>query len=279
MRAFEILCEDRRGLDIEKKDLINYIKEKCPIAYDRAKKGYFIYRGMEKDIYHPYIYAYKPHRGQRQSPYAHGNFYNLLLSKLDNWKDYPPRNRSLICASNVGKTSNYGFPHIVFPTNNPVIGICSDEDIWDSFPNFETINISDAEEFNIELQNFLTRLGKYSPKLQKSYPALRRAFADIKKMSQTKPPHELYTNTHNSVSDELMSDFDNFVFNKFNGDVEEAVKFLLDPEKNGFKKVRLSNYNVKGDREVWFYGSAILVEIEPYLDILKMEFGDIWGFW
>lgn len=125
MRAYQFLLEDKQPLKIKPEDLIDYIKENCPIAFERAKQGFFIFRGFYDDS--P-VMLYNPHKTPRISPYAKHNYYNLLLSNLNNWKNYPKRNLSLICATTYNLASGYGDVHVVFPFDNPKIGICSDVD-------------------------------------------------------------------------------------------------------------------------------------------------------
>jgi hypothetical protein len=61
------------------------------------------------------------------------NFYTLLLDILPEWKHWPSRSKSLICATSEEISSDFGDIYYVIPLENQMVGICPDDDIWTSF--------------------------------------------------------------------------------------------------------------------------------------------------
>lgn len=262
MRAKDLIVEDTHAVKLKTKNLDYYLRQKCPLAYQKAKEGKLIFRGRESE--QP-VSKFFPHR-VRQSPYAANNFYNLLLSNLPNWSSYPRRDRSIICTTNLIKTEDYGEAYVVFPLNNPNIGICTGSDLWASFPYlWEKADIANVNRLNVGLQLLLESIGTVLSsipnveELETDYNKLLSVFQHIKESWNDDLINYLESNMSMSGMD---------VFNAlkmYNGDMLEALTDLLDPSKNDFKCVSLSDFNVKSDsREVWFESPALLFHLKTF---------------
>lgn len=112
-------------------EIIDIIKTKCKNALNDAKKGYIIYRGMD---FKGDMYVIDPKKGTRKSANT-PNYYTWIIDHDKKWKDYPKRSKSIICSTSERKVEAYGDKYIVFPYDGSKIGVCPEDDIWDSFKN------------------------------------------------------------------------------------------------------------------------------------------------
>ena len=78
------------------------------------------------------------------------NIYTFYTSNLlPSWKDKPKRNKSFICSLSRLYAENFGEElYAVFPHNDAKIGICPNDDLWDSF-NITNLFESSASLINI----------------------------------------------------------------------------------------------------------------------------------
>lgn len=276
MRAFELI-EDTKKFDIDEKNLPQYLQQHCPIALKRARQGHFIYRGR-KDRENK-ILLHKPYKSNRVSYNIDLNYYNLLLSNLDNWEEFPKRNQSLIGTTSATEAKeNYGNPFVVFPFDNPKIGVCSSSDLWKSFPYlFKNVRLTapgigrpdpTMEMFNEHFHEFLhlCKGRELSNDVDKSFSKLKKLFNLIKKSWQQKRKTIEKIFNSKDPQDKPIQDLFKIVFEKYNGDIELAMLDLLDPKKNGFELLRLSEFNIQGNREVWLQGPCVLVELDVFFD-------------
>jgi len=180
----------------------------------------------------------KESSSRRVSPWSdYGNWHNLIISNLPSWRDYPRRNRSMICAGWTRSESHSGSDlYLVIPFDRTKIGVCKNDDFWTSF-NTGEIYIN-KWVFNVikELNNELGLELKFDNDWESLLPYLDRRWS------------RRFFHGYNR-SDTLLNNLDDF----------------LDPERNGFKLETFSGVSTLGEkkcRECWFEDEAILVRWE-----------------
>lgn len=264
MREVELL-EDTRPFNVP--DLCSYLNENCSLSISRLKSGYTIYRGRPNA---GQVLFHTPYSTPRRSKSLDDNYYNLLLSHLSNWSDYPKREKSLIGATRELIAQKYGLVYVVFPLGNPEIAICPHDDIWDSFPYLTNkLKINDLEAFNSVLDIFLEdALGQRPNGLDKNYLKLQKAFKEIKKRWKENP-QQLKKRFLTSLPETIMSNMYREVFLNHDGDLESMLMEWLDPTANGFKKIEWEFFDEKNAREVWFSAPSVLIEYKYFVQEIK----------
>ncbi len=130
MRINEILQESGQGIYsiVELEDVVNIIKTECSDAYNGFLRGKCIYRGTSQ---HGLSVRVNPQNGLRISANGMINYYTVAMSQSAEFKNFPPRNKSLICSTSMEIANNFGQEYWVFPVNGTKIGIVNRPDIWD----------------------------------------------------------------------------------------------------------------------------------------------------
>jgi hypothetical protein len=216
------------------------------------------------------------------------NEYNVLISEiLPSWREYPQRNQSFICTTSHDVSLNFGDPFYVFPLGNPDIGVCSEEDFWNSFPEVHKY-ISSMEEFNSEIQDFVN-LTQEKETFDKSVDKktlltlLKRVQAEI--FAGNKINTKMFDDKEEEDLKRFKTEHDKIIHGKYirqendfrrkividtlkNKDIIKTLDDLLNPEKNKFQMMKYkklfnagSTYN---DREVWFKGEAIFIDTDSF---------------
>lgn len=216
------------------------------IAVNKYVAGERIYRGVSLDSEAVFVDPTKAVRTAANT----SNFINMLVSDiLPSWKGWPKRNLSMICSMNRSIARGYGHssyergPHVVLPLGNPVIGVCSANDFWESFPKLFPPSMNDMIAGLV--RNYLGREAAATPEgLVKDLKDLDAAFAEKPgtKMLQVQEWGREYLTLFSAPN--LLQGFNE----------------LLEPNYNGFKRVTLAEYHSAGDeREVWISAPALLV--------------------
>ena len=104
-----------------------------------------IYRGI--DLPGEY-YLVDPSKWTRKSRNTQ-NYYTLIMSNSDDWKNIPPRNKSIICSFDKNITRNYGYGNVfrVIPFNNSIWGASK---VWIK----EFNNLFNLMDFNNQIDYF-----------------------------------------------------------------------------------------------------------------------------
>jgi hypothetical protein len=213
-------------------DFIQDNKQQLKIALERYKKGCIIYRipfeksGDDAMLSDPTV-------GTRVSANTL-NYYTWIIDNSPDWKDYPKRSKSLICASFSRYDNN---EYIVLPFNNPIIGTCPEYDMWYSFNYLKKkTKIYALPDLNNKIQEMLFL--SYGKEVYTSYEDFYRDFSNIDKSYKDSYPE--YFKEQNPY---------------------KTVESWLNPEENGFIYTNLSSYNRDGiDAEVWFSEKALLIK-------------------
>lgn len=145
-------------LKYDMQKMATLFKTRFSEAYQKSQKEECqIFRGDKK--LNKEISIIKP--GKRASQNT-SNYYTVLMSHLlPSWKDFPKRDSSFICTTDLDMARRYGGGNsfIVFPENGANLGICSASDIWYSFENqLEDMAISHLYYFNQFFDEFYNRI-------------------------------------------------------------------------------------------------------------------------
>lgn len=63
------------------------------------------------------------------------NTYTLCMDNFPEWNGYPKRNKSYICATYNAKVRSFRpNSYLIVPKDSVLLGVCSRDDIWFSFP-------------------------------------------------------------------------------------------------------------------------------------------------
>lgn len=254
---------NHRSVPIKTDWALDFLEKKCQ---DAINQNWKIYRGIgvsETSFY----YVNPKSRGERISPYATGNYYNLFFSNAPSWSKYPKRNISLICSTEGEDAENFGDSHFVFPVDGSKIGVCPENDIW---PSFKVLNSEGLDEFNWSFESLLDHIKMSWPhnwnQMVKCFD-----FIDDKK-----------DEIANKIADVNMSPYEFFSetipYFEHNTSFMEAVEDVLAPEYNNFKLVTVgdpkpSNMNSHGN-EVWTDGFSILMPVHnQFIKLFEDKFG------
>jgi hypothetical protein len=178
------------------------------------------------------------------------NYYTLLFSNLPSWKNYPKRQKSLICTTNEATANGYGYVYYVFPYDEAKIGVCPKTDLWNSFPGF----IDDMGGIPFLNSVIGTIKEYYKMDSLNSYEQLVSLFEKADRVNKT-----TWKDIFNTAWTE------NFItlFREM-GYMEERTRLIncidkyFDPKKSGFKIMKPGNSYPK-DKEVWTDSKCILM--------------------
>jgi len=253
-------------------ELINLLNTDYSEAFDRAKKGYFIFRG---DVIDDNIVNRKP--GIRVSLNNSYNYYNRLLSNiLNSWKHYPKRNQSFICTSSYEYASHWSdVVNLVLPINGTKLGICPKWDMWRSFT--EHSDIERMLYFNIDISKFFSIINdtladvhdyifKYEDN-KEVYQYIVKTESNIKKLTENKV-NDLIEYFH---ADMYNANIFEYIIRSVYNDTETIISCLddiLNPEKNEFRTEFIESYSIpiNKQRELWFSNEAIFIRIDYLWD-------------
>jgi hypothetical protein len=236
MRLNELTLTDPRSTEIEAtaEEVVSLLVKNCSEAMMSWHTGRMIYKGFHgvtKDFYHT-----NPKLLTRKSKNT-SNYYTLLMSNLPSWKAYPKRNQCVVATNNYRAAMAYADaegPYIAFPFNRTKIGVCSQADLWDSFPNLIELGIGSVLRFNAVFSDY-----------------------DL--------PDDSYENFINALMRKIVAR----EFGGISSDLSdaknkaEAIKIfdkILGPKQNGFALKTPANFP-GGDQELWFDGEAYLLRV------------------
>jgi hypothetical protein len=251
-----ILSGSKHGwnsVSITEENLYKLVKTSYSSAYSKFLEGYKIYRG-ERDFGYNNEKIIITKTFSRYSENDNTNIYTVLFSELlPSWSNYPKRNHSLICSSNLESASDYGDLFLILPKNDTKLGICPLSDIWVSF--------SKLEEFDTlaEFTNFIYNISKIMNINIKNKSGIIKFFNNFSfEVEKEKKNIEYYISNFISKSGGLrfyhkMIENKNNLFNYFDN--------LLNPEINHFELITIENYNLKEKqrKELWFDGQFIAI--------------------
>ena len=244
---FETYLTEGRSKPLKEEDFIKLIKSG---KYDDAIKGFdkkqgILYRGVMDSKHIPYSII-DPTKGRLRRSANTSNEYTLLMDNLPEWKDYPKRSRSLICTTDKWYADGFGDLKIVLPVNGAKLGVCTSEDLWDSFMLiFPELRASEMDSFNRRLQEII------GDDFDKNWTTLRK---QINKFD--KGEVDFY------VSGQWQTLIDK------HGSLMKALRYLLDPKNNEFYLSQIGN-DLPRSGEVWTDSPCLLVTVDTPNDVIE----------
>ena len=266
MKFKEYIINEGRSKPINVIDARKWIDKHGSKAFERAKLGNKIYRGVSgiKGDY----FIIDPKKGKpRRSAYVGSNFYTLLMDNLPSWKQYPKRSQSVICTTDLSKANDYasnGQPYIVIPKDGSKIGVCNDDDIFTSFPYlFKSFKNKDGSTNTLfRFSDELKTLESYLPKSynsDKSWSSLVKMFKEI--------------DSTDEVHQELLG-LNKYWFSKITGgDSLKKLESFMEPKKNKFSLKKAGDL-IPYDKEVWTDGECVLLSPEAFEVISGEDFDE-----
>jgi hypothetical protein len=242
---------------LNKDQFLEYIQTDFSEAFELYRKGTVIYRGIDAS---EHFIMQKP--VYRTSAYTN-NYYTMLFSEiLPSWSKYPKRNHSIICTTNHKKTEAYGERYIIFPKNGTKLGICPQNDIWDSFSN-QFRSLDHLNDSFLILKKMLDNSTIVSDK------HLLKMLDEFQKLSNKKI--EEFKNLANNgeirgfgISFSGLEIFKNFLDHKDN--LIEYLDNILSPKKNNFQLGYIKDIINKKTNEIWFDNICLMMKEEYYED-------------
>lgn len=262
------------------------------IRKNQAGMKSIIYRGVESTSNYMFV---QPSKYERQSANTELNYYTLLFDNLPSWKQYPKRSRSIICATGLEITSDYGNTYRVFLKTGSKLGICPERDIWESFENFDRL-----EDFNYILKGIFKNVNgchkdPYTyEQLEKNFSLIDKfkldLFNDVRDMDREdrEDSEEEYKaegeldlgevveraiELATEIFDANIQDIRGTFFSDFLKSKKPFLKYLEDilkPSPNGFELQKIDiGMSLPHGNEVWSDGDAVLVldeETDKILD-------------
>lgn len=244
-------------LDIDAEELVERLQRDCAVALKSAP----IYRVIDgnKSMRAGFV---DPKNSIRKSRWT-TNYYTLLIDESPEWKQYPRRSRSIICAAgDWGASTRDGPRFVVFPVGNPEFGVCREVDLWFSFPYLEQeIGMHDLGYFGEMLENIAHYMGYELTDTKESLDGMLDDFEE-KYRDETSAKTLEQTLKDNAYRREAM--LVEVATDTYKGSMRNALYDLMSPSNNGFRLTTLSGLPANSDKEVWTEGSAYLIAIGYY---------------
>lgn len=261
MRLKSYLTEGRTKI-INELQFINDVKKRCSQIVDTYKKTNWTniyYRGISDEFNSAFGFV-QPSKFKRESAWATRNTYTLIIDNLSSWKKYPKRSKSIIMTTDrsdaQGRAGN-NIPYICFPINGSKIGICPEDDIWDSFPRlFSRFDISNLNHFNHIMGQFATYIGMGKYDMDK--------WSDIEKLFKTLIPDPDTKEGFRAAS--LIDNFD--LENDIGEPLGKEIIPYFEPMSNGFVLRKTNQPIPKKNVEAWTDGDSYLLDFN-YLKVMK----------
>jgi hypothetical protein len=233
-----------------------FLAKNCKIAYKSPIK---IYRGLAHT--EELILKGDSAKSVRKSANT-ANYYTQLIDNiLPEWQSFPKRSRSFICTTSKENAMKYGTVYRVFPIDDPMIGICPNNDFWTSFKEtnfdpcgfvyiFEKLGRITGIEASDNLSTIKRIINKVNILWKKDIKTGNYVYDESNIATILRSFVELRQSNPN-----LLEEF----ANKF-GSFTEYLQWKLNPYINKFKLAPLSSLKSLGmDQEVWFSGPAYFI--------------------
>lgn len=230
---------------------------KLQTALTAFNKGVRIYRGLTHTD-SKFRYKAQMPFGSRVSRNT-DNYYTLIVDHDPDWSNYPPRSASVICTTQRGVSMGYGTPYVVLPEGDPLIGICSSSDYWDSYQRVHDMSngygsLSDLN-FTIRMMaKQLVHIDKFQPT---DYNHLVQVLEII---DEEILAHPVKWSDHVDSADWKMREQAKLLTKTPEGSLLDKIQWLLKPEPNGFAHAHLSEMSQLPDsRELWMHASIYMI--------------------
>jgi len=213
----------------------------------------------------------------RIAPYSMTNFHNLLVSNLESWKDWPRRNKSLICASSYRALSHGAssarrpVDYIIIPYDTTKIATGDRGDFWNCFqtlPNDEDFTEDDLDRPSLAwwASSLISILSGGKKVIHNE--VLNRDWNELKKFLERRNVSQYiidkyFTNDNEVMWDDSLNLLDN-------------INIILNPSINNFKllntKETMGYYSTLDEEEgeaaeSWFEGPCLMIRYDLSNDL------------
>jgi hypothetical protein len=229
-----------------------------------------IYRG-DKNLREDKIYQISPSLRKSRDGIS-DNIYTTLFSEiLPSWSKYPKRNHCIIGITENNRIGQYGKRFIILPKNGTELGICLNNDMWDSF----NIQKLDENIGNNNIRNFCNSLlNIFSYITKKKYNYIDKDVI-LYWFNEVAPEFFKYPSNIKKIKKYPM--FDTYSYAKIISIIIENCNNLieyydksLNAKDNGFELIDISEYkNIEGIKEVWFDNTCLILSLELAKNIFK----------
>lgn len=200
-----------------------------------------------------------PSKGQPRMSANTANFMTLFMDNLPAWKKYPKRSKSIICSTKREEAiGRGGGKYIVFPYDNANIGVCSDRDVWMSFPVLYPSLVAD---FNDDIQTLLYEIEADRKKAQIDYNYLLESLAEMTKEDFS---DDIIQEIETGIIKDLVQE--SFAVSK--SEIEQYFNDELDPKRNGFSLAKVGQ-KIPDTREIWIDSPCVVVDIDIVESIME----------
>jgi len=225
-----------------------------------TKKDAYFYRGFQNED--PFKYV-NPADQTRKSANAQYNYYTMFFSNFPSWSKYPKRDNGLICSTSKDYASDYGAVHRCYPMNGAPIGVCPEDDIWNSFKKLAF----SLDDINYIIHDILEIAWGSGADEGENWSTLKKQLGAVTAIWQSY--HDNKSAVPGTDEDEWKADM-NYDFKALapylKGKQPDFLKYLNDvlaPEKHGFKLIKSTGKpipRVKWGNEVWVDTPLVMIK-------------------
>jgi hypothetical protein len=246
MKYLKSFNENLNSTSLSKSDVINILQNNCKKFLNYPEKNIMTLIFRKESVIKDDFVLVDPKSSSKEriAPFSSANYHNLVISNLESWKDWPRRNKSLICSGYDRARSHTGSNfYVVIPFDDTVIATCITSDFWDSFTEIK-LPIND---YFIEILDRCDFVG------------------DDRNWNKLK----YFLETHEPKKD-VKKDF----FKSYNDELSllENINIQLEPNKNGFIKGDIANtmdFYKTGIYESWMEDKVLLIKRSLLDEILS----------
>jgi hypothetical protein len=278
MKHLKSVNESLNTTTLTKDEVIEILMTKCKKFLNWGKdytEGCLIYRKDENRgdflLVNPKISSQ-----DRIAPYAFKNYHNLLISNLESWKDWPRRNKSLICASSYRALSHGGgfikgpsVDYVIIPFDDTMVATGDRSDFWNCFSNLP--KDEDFMEEDLDRPSIAYYMTLLVNELDRNVkPSLNTNWNELKSFLEGSEASE------HIISKYFTTDYE--VLWNDNLNLLENLNILLNPKSNNFKLTDITGVmnlysqldtNESEARESWFEDESIMIRLDKITEILK----------
>lgn len=250
MSKFKQFLNEGRSKSIKFDESVEIARDNCKDAIRKWMSEHKIFRTFD----HNDKYLLLDPRGSTRTSSNTLNYYTLWINNHESWKSFPTR--EVICSGGSGQRAfSHGASatYAVLPFDGSNIGICPQDDIWDSFGIIETFGFADANDLNNWIYWDLPEVPEFNWGSFKKKTKKINIKEDLYRKSSSKSTVQKYFNNEDFIS---LYDF---------------MEVALDPKRNGFDLQKISKYKLgPGDnKEVWIDQPCLMVDPGLMVDIIK----------
>jgi hypothetical protein len=278
MKHLKSINESLNTTTLTKDEVIEILTTKCKKFLNWGKdytEGCLIYRKDENRgdflLVNPKISSQ-----DRIAPYAYKNYHNLLISNLESWKDWPRRNKSLICASSYRALSHGGgfikgpsVDYVIIPFDDTMLATGDRSDFWNCFPNLP--KDEDFMEEDLDRPSIAYYMTSLIHELDRNVkPSLNTNWNELKSFLEGSEVSEQIIGKYFTTDYEVLWD------DSLN--LLENLDILLNPKSNNFKLTDIVGVmnlysqldtNESEALESWFEDESIMIRLDKITEILK----------